>query len=297
MKKNKNTYLQDIEDSTISKLSKKEAQVILSEIHHAQKKAYPTMEFKETLQERLKDIYTIDAWIEKNPKLHILRNFMMFCSFFLITWVVFMVLDSREDIFTPTEEWIYWLPDSWLDPDSWFFKALIDEANAPLIREETQEIEELVWSENKEINEDIWENEKTKIANTSESDSMSEDLSPWLQEQEEALAHDEEIAPSSTMMFESRVMRVSEEDSIQDENYNNQEMRHDMDTESSYENSEAIYMYQYSIFVEICEENDGEVAMDDYTCEFENWAYCTMDNISQNSEFPCGYLYGSGSIE
>lgn len=85
MAKQITSYEQDIRDSLSATAQVKHAVKIASQMKLLQKNALASEDFKTSLKTRLADIYSIDNVVERVPRLHILRNFMMFCSFFFIS--------------------------------------------------------------------------------------------------------------------------------------------------------------------------------------------------------------------
>lgn len=305
MAKKITSYEQDIRDTLSEKSHIKDAIKIAEKVKSTQKKAYPNGIFKTSLKERLWNIHTLDTAAQRVPKLHILRNFMMFCSFFFITGVVFVILGSRDDFKEEVhqEEFSPWFLDSGIDPNSGFFKAFtnLDEESQVEI-EEQENIEDS--SAPIEAIENPWILNDLQPKAQAIQD-FDESLDTWEKNQDLGNINEpsfsENAAMSSSMMMDDSAADTMDNENIssddifiESESFRSEEWTN---YDQGYENSEAIYWYYQEQLYELCEYYEWVVQDDEYTCLFPSWVTCNTDNIGPNTSEPCIYLYGSGSTK
>lgn len=92
----KNTYIQDIEDTLGEQSSSKNVLSITKKIKSSQKKAFPSIEFKQHLSDKLSNIYILNVEEEEKPRFTILQLFGAFASFIFIAGGIFSFHHMRE---------------------------------------------------------------------------------------------------------------------------------------------------------------------------------------------------------
>lgn len=296
MAKNTTSYEQDIKDTFTDKSAVKDALKIAKHMKQAQAQSQASETFKVFLKKRLESIHSIDARQERIPRLHILRNFAVLCSFFFVSWVVFMVLDSRdisqEEIYQKVSEEDQWNNTKKLSTTPKISQENIEPVSSEL--EESNKISDEILSipESKKEDSEIQEvqiieptGEETERAVLPQIPVEDLDIEPELLD----MMWDEGTFPSNSMMLESQMMM--------DESSEDYSQESEDDGEEIYEDSQAIYEYYQMQFREICTTNKGIVLDDDYTCEFSGGFTCSVDTIQEGSLLPCEYLYGPGTTK
>lgn len=92
----KNAYIHDITDTFGDDSTSKNALSIAKKIKSAQKKAFPSIEFKQHLWDRLSNIYALQSADDIVPKFSLMQLFWAFASFIFIAGWVFGIYQMKE---------------------------------------------------------------------------------------------------------------------------------------------------------------------------------------------------------
>jgi len=260
---------------------------IIQGIKDIRLRAAASQQFKSSLKIRLADIHRLDSAVERIPKLHILRNFALFCSFFFVWWVLLFVLDSRDDTSFQTVKYKQEIQQDIMSEEGVDDEILQDVGDAGM----RTEIEKM---RSEEQNPPLFDQNTVPLDKGEREVEWNQETEPQEKIEETIHTLPETVASDTARIWAASMMMDT---SVGDAGMRTDEIFQDEYIESDYEDSQAIYEFYRMEFYEICEENEWVVASDGYTCEFEDWEFCTMDDVRENSPEPCEYLHGINTDE
>jgi len=259
----KTTYIRDIEDTLGKNDFSKNAVRIAKKIQSTQKKAFPSIEFKQHLWDRLSNIHALQLEEDANPKFSLLQIVAGFASFIIITGGIFSIyqMSSMPNLKISEQSTISTLPST-------------------------------ISRDSSVINEDIWNKEVP----------LWEAISPQMMWIPEIVSPDNEMSDNNYNDSQSTIVNYENNPSIEVESdFSSQDNAESSIFESTLRdgdlwNANNDFAAQQAMDItrqEMCELAWGEYQWDPEICSFPNWVQCW--DYSEKSILACAQRDGAVS--
>jgi len=271
----KHTYIHDIKDTLGDTKSQENAEHIAKKIKSAQKKAFPSIEFKQHLRDKLSNIYAIQSSDDVAPRFSLVQLFWAFASFIFIAGGIFSFYQIREitDIEMRESLEVISIPNNWFEMQS----DMPDQSEKDIIFTREQESE----PEKNEV-----QMEKSVPAQRNQSGTQNNEIAPKIMESRDIIDVENERIQSDSPMMRSMSF---EENNIQSDDNQDIDSGNMMDAWASSSSMSQMKSMENdaipNMFSDLCEMYFGEYDFDTGVCTLQYGTSC--EEYDENIMYDC----------
>ncbi len=272
----KNAYIHDIRDTLGDTNTSENAQSIAKKIKSAQKKAFPSIEFKQHLWDRLSNIYAVQTVDDITPRFSLMQLFWAFASFIFIAGGIFSFYQIHEiqDLEISPEHETLSIPSNSLE-----MKMLpVDEQN---MQDTNMQDQEFIPENNSDATENIIIQEQETTPNQE-----LEQAASIMQTDDTSSSDDTELEPA--MMRSMRFSQDSNDDNFDENIFPENDSESDM-FESSIYSADSFSVDTIdttpNIFSDLCETYMWNYNFETQVCTLQYGTECS--EYDEDAIFQC----------